>query len=114
MVIFVTFLHLLVDSYTLHHIFEFESHWVPLSYGLVPHLSKKFSKFPLSTTSSPFDSDYQRFYDNKEGEIYCNYLFQVGAQFHIGQTFFFFSSMFFIHNVSAIYSPAFWLLTIKP
>ncbi len=25
---------------------EFESHWVPLSYGLVPHLSKKLSKFP--------------------------------------------------------------------
>ena len=23
---------------------EFESHWVPLSYGLVPHLSKKLSK----------------------------------------------------------------------
>ena len=23
-----------------------ESHWVPLSYGLVPHLSKKFSKLP--------------------------------------------------------------------
>ena len=26
---------------------EFESHWVPFSYGLVPHLSKKLSKFPL-------------------------------------------------------------------
>ena len=27
---------------------EFESHWVPLSYGLVPHLSKKkLSKLPL-------------------------------------------------------------------
>ena len=26
---------------------EFESHWVPLSYGLVPHLSKKLSKFPV-------------------------------------------------------------------
>ena len=26
---------------------EFESHWVPISYGLVPHLSKKLSKFPL-------------------------------------------------------------------
>ena len=25
---------------------EFESHWVPLSYGLVPHLSKKLSKLP--------------------------------------------------------------------
>ena len=25
---------------------EFESHWVPLSCGLVPHLSKKLSKFP--------------------------------------------------------------------
>ena len=25
----------------------FESHWVPLSYGLVPHLSKKLSKFPF-------------------------------------------------------------------
>ena len=24
---------------------EFESHWVPLSYGLVPHLTKKLSKF---------------------------------------------------------------------
>ena len=24
----------------------FESHWVPLSYGLVPHLSKKLCKFP--------------------------------------------------------------------
>ena len=23
---------------------EFESHWVPLSYGLVPHLSKKLNK----------------------------------------------------------------------
>ena len=23
---------------------EFESHWVPFSYGLVPHLSKKPSK----------------------------------------------------------------------
>ena len=23
------------------------SHWVPLSYGLVPHLSKKLSKLPL-------------------------------------------------------------------
>ena len=28
---------------------EFESHWVPLSYGLVPHLSKKLSKFPQAT-----------------------------------------------------------------
>ena len=28
---------------------EFESHWVPLSYGLVPHLSKKLSKLPLHT-----------------------------------------------------------------
>ena len=28
--------------------FEFESHWVPFSYGLVPHLSKKLSKFPTS------------------------------------------------------------------
>ena len=28
---------------------EFESHWVPLSYGLVPHLSKKLSKLPLGT-----------------------------------------------------------------
>ena len=27
---------------------EFESHLVPLSYGLVPHLSKKLSKFPNS------------------------------------------------------------------
>ena len=26
---------------------DFESHWVPLSYGLVPHLSKKLSKFQL-------------------------------------------------------------------
>ena len=26
---------------------EFESHWVPLSYGLVPHLNKKLSKLPL-------------------------------------------------------------------
>ena len=25
---------------------EFESHWVPLSYGLVPHLSKKLCKLP--------------------------------------------------------------------
>ena len=25
---------------------EFESHWVPHSYGLVPHLSKKLSKLP--------------------------------------------------------------------
>ena len=25
-----------------------QSHWVPLSYGLVPHLSKKLSKFPSS------------------------------------------------------------------
>ena len=30
---------------------EFESHWVPLSYGLVPHLSKKLSKFPSYTFS---------------------------------------------------------------
>ena len=29
---------------------EFESHWVPLSYGLVPHLSKKLSKFPCPNT----------------------------------------------------------------
>ena len=28
---------------------EFESHWVPLSYGLVPHLNKMLSKLqPLS------------------------------------------------------------------
>ena len=26
---------------------EFESHWVPLSYGLVPHLSKMLSKLTL-------------------------------------------------------------------
>ena len=27
---------------------EFESHWAPLSYGLVPHLSKKkLSKLPI-------------------------------------------------------------------
>ena len=26
--------------------YENESHWVPPSYGLVPHLSKKLSKFP--------------------------------------------------------------------
>ena len=26
---------------------EFESHWVPHSYGLVPYLSKKLSKLPL-------------------------------------------------------------------
>ena len=34
---------------------EFESHWVPLSYVLVPHLSKKLSKFPYICTdiSSP-------------------------------------------------------------
>ena len=25
---------------------EFESHWVPISYGLVPNLSKKLCKFP--------------------------------------------------------------------
>ena len=25
---------------------ELESHWVPLSYGLVPHLSKKLCKLP--------------------------------------------------------------------
>ena len=31
---------------------EFESHWVPLSYGLVPHLSKKLSKFPVYSTDS--------------------------------------------------------------
>ena len=31
------------------HTCEFESHWVPLSYGLVPHLSKKkLSKFPFT------------------------------------------------------------------
>ena len=30
---------------------EFESHWVPLSYGLVPHLSTKLSKFPLDGVS---------------------------------------------------------------
>ena len=30
----------------IYEIFKFESHWVPLSYGLVPHLSKKLSKFP--------------------------------------------------------------------
>ena len=29
---------------------EFESHWVPLSYGLVPQLSKKLSKFPHALT----------------------------------------------------------------
>ena len=29
---------------------EFESHWVPLSYCLVPHLSKKLSKFPFTNT----------------------------------------------------------------
>ena len=29
---------------------KFESHWVPLSYGLVPHLSKKLSKFPPEQT----------------------------------------------------------------
>ena len=29
-------------------ILYFESHWVPLSYGLVPHLSKKLSKFPIT------------------------------------------------------------------
>ena len=29
---------------------EFESHWVPLSYGLVPHLSKKLSKLPRTQT----------------------------------------------------------------
>ena len=29
-----------------------ESHWVPLSYGLVPHLSKKLSKFPNLTWKS--------------------------------------------------------------
>ena len=27
---------------------EFESHWVAFSYGLVPHLSKKLSKFPFN------------------------------------------------------------------
>ena len=27
---------------------EFESHWVPLSHGLVPHLSKKLNKLPNS------------------------------------------------------------------
>ena len=31
-------------------IYPFESHWVPLSYGLVPHLSKKLSKFPLTAS----------------------------------------------------------------
>ena len=35
------------DTYTS----EFESHWVLLSYGLVPHLSKKLSKFPLIITT---------------------------------------------------------------
>ena len=28
---------------------EFESHWVPHSYGFVPHLSKKLSKLPQSS-----------------------------------------------------------------
>ena len=28
---------------------EYESHWVLLSYGLVPHLSKKLSKFPFNS-----------------------------------------------------------------
>ena len=32
---------------------EFESHWVPLSYGLVPHLSKKLSKLPLGKGMDP-------------------------------------------------------------
>ena len=35
------------DSTIYYYTSEFESHWVPLSYGLVPHLSKKLSKFPL-------------------------------------------------------------------
>ena len=29
---------------------EFESHWVPHSYGFVPHLSKMLSKLQLITT----------------------------------------------------------------
>ena len=32
---------------------KYESHWVPLSYGLVPHLSKKLSKLPLHHRDFP-------------------------------------------------------------
>ena len=42
---------------------EFESHWVPLSYGLVPHLSKKLRKFPLH----PRDNADRLFVSRKEG-----------------------------------------------
>ena len=38
--------HALYATHTTPYTSEFESHWVPLSYGLVPHLSKKLSKFP--------------------------------------------------------------------
>ena len=38
---------------------EFEFHWVPLSYGLVPHLSKKLSKLPLPFFyNDRFDTDF--------------------------------------------------------
>ena len=45
---------------------EFESHWVPLSYGLVPHLSQKLSKLPCCKIAKveghcclPFPNPYE-------------------------------------------------------
>ena len=47
-----TFTNARTHTHTHTHTHTSRSHWVPLSYGLVPHLSKKLSKFPLTLLGS--------------------------------------------------------------
>ena len=79
----------------------FESHWVPLSYGLVPHLSKKFSKLLRQQSGD------EKLFSFRDYFIISLLFFPWHGLLHY---FFLFNSSLFIHSFIYSFFLSFFLI----